>query len=137
MSLDDFLQRRPYNAAADFCDRNMDRGLGKKIAFTDGSRSLTYADLQDACCRFGSALRALGLHEENRVILILHDTVDYPVAFWGAIRAGIIPIPLNTLLTGRAICLYVCRQPRRCGGVPLPRWPARCCRFSIGCRICG
>ncbi len=100
MSLDDFLQRRPYNAAADFCDRSPDRGLGKKIAFTDGSRSLTYADLQDACCRFGSALRALGLHEENRVILILHDTVDYPVAFWGAIRAGIIPIPVNTLLTG-------------------------------------
>src|SRR5262245_54535013 len=97
--LDDFLQRRPYNAAADFCDRNIERGLARKIAFTDGIRSLTYGDLQDACYRFGAALRALGMREENRVLLILHDTVDYPVAFWGAIRAGIIPIPLNTLLT--------------------------------------
>jgi 4-hydroxybenzoate-CoA ligase len=97
--LDDLLQRRPYNAAVDFCDTNIDRGLGHKIAFTDGGRSLTYGRLQEGSFRFASALRALGLREENRVILILHDTVDYPVVFWGAIRAGIIPIPINTLLT--------------------------------------
>jgi 4-hydroxybenzoate-CoA ligase len=97
--LEDLLQRRPYNAATDFVDANIDRGLGQKIAFTDGARSLTYADLQDASCRFACALRASGLREENRVILMFHDTVDYPVAFWGAIRAGIIPIPVNTLLT--------------------------------------
>jgi 4-hydroxybenzoate-CoA ligase len=97
--LDDLLQRRPYNAAADFCDTNIDRGLGQKVAFTDGGRSLTYGGLQEASCRFASALRALGLREENRIILILHDTVDYPVVFWGTVRAGIIPIPVNTLLT--------------------------------------
>jgi 4-hydroxybenzoate-CoA ligase len=97
--LEDLLQRRSYNAATDFLDANIDRGLGRKIAFTDGGRCLTYGDLQDASYRFGSALRALGLREENRVILILHDSVDYPVAFWGTIRAGIIPIPVNTLLT--------------------------------------
>jgi 4-hydroxybenzoate-CoA ligase len=97
--LDEFLQRRPYNAAADFVDANVERGLGRKIAFSDGARSLTYGDLRDASCRFASALRALGLREENRIILILHDTVDYPVIFWGAVRAGIIPIPVNTLLT--------------------------------------
>jgi 4-hydroxybenzoate-CoA ligase len=96
--LEDILQRRPYNAAADFVDANIDRGLGQKIAFTDGGRSLTYADLQDGSYRFASALSASGLREETRVILIFHDTVDYPVAFWGAIRAGIIPIPVNTLL---------------------------------------
>jgi benzoate-CoA ligase family protein len=44
-------------------------------------------------------LKALGLREENRVVLLFHDTVDHPVAFWGTIRAGIIPIPINTLLT--------------------------------------
>jgi 4-hydroxybenzoate-CoA ligase len=97
--LDDFLQRRPYNAAADFCDTNIDRGVGHKAAFADGGRSLTYNDLQNGSCRFASALRTLGLREENRVVLILHDTVDFPVVFWGTIRAGIIPIPVNTLLT--------------------------------------
>jgi 4-hydroxybenzoate-CoA ligase len=97
--LEDILRRRPYNAASDFVDANVDRGLGQKIAFTDGVRSLTYGDLQDGSYRFASALRAFGLREENRVILIFHDTVDYPIAFWGTIRAGIIPIPINTLLT--------------------------------------
>jgi 4-hydroxybenzoate-CoA ligase len=97
--LDEFLQRRPYNAASDFVDANVARGLGDKTAFTDTTRSLTYAQLQERSCRFASALHALGLHPESRVILVLHDTVDHPVAFWGSIRAGIIPIPINTLLT--------------------------------------
>src|SRR6266478_6656597 len=97
--LEDLLQRRPYNAATDFVDANIARGLGDKVAFTDTERSLTYAQLQANSCRFAAALKALGLREENRVVLAFHDTVDYPVAFWGAIRAGIVPIPVNTLLT--------------------------------------
>ena len=97
--LEDLLQRRPYNAATDFVDANVARGLGDKVAFTDSERSLTYAQLQANSCRFAAALKALGLREESRVVLAFHDTVDYPVAFWGAIRAGIIPIPVNTLLT--------------------------------------
>src|SRR6266702_584106 len=97
--LEDLLPRRPYNAATDFVDANVARGLGDKVAFTDSERSLTYAQLQANSCRFAAALKALGLREEHRVVLAFHDTVDYPVAFWGAIRAGIIPVPVNTLLT--------------------------------------
>jgi 4-hydroxybenzoate-CoA ligase len=97
--LEDVLQRRPYNAANEFIDANVARGLGDKIAFTDSERSLTYRVLQERSWRFAAALADLGLRPENRIILLFHDTVDYPVAFWGAIRAGIVPIPLNTLLT--------------------------------------
>jgi 4-hydroxybenzoate-CoA ligase len=97
--LEDLLQRQPYNAAADFIDANVARGLGAKIAFTDGARTLSYRALQERSCRFANALKAMDVREENRVILLCHDTVDLPVAFWGAIRAGIVPIPLNTLLT--------------------------------------
>jgi 4-hydroxybenzoate-CoA ligase len=97
--LEDVLQRRPYNAVSDFVDANVARGLGGKVAFTDSERSLTYGALQERSCRFATALKALGLREENRVVLLFHDTVDYPVAFWGAIRAGVVPIPVNTLLT--------------------------------------
>jgi 4-hydroxybenzoate-CoA ligase len=97
--IDHLLQRRPYNAAADFIDGNIDGGRARKIAFTDGARSLSYGDLQQASFRFAAALKAAGVHEENRVILICHDTVDFPVMFWGAVRAGIVPIPVNTLLT--------------------------------------
>ena len=97
--LEDVLQRRPYNAATDFVDGNVARGLGDKIAFTDSERSLTYARAASALLPFCGGVEGLGLREENRVILAFHDTVDHPVAFWGAIRAGIIPIPVNTLLT--------------------------------------
>ncbi len=97
--LDDLLQRRPYNAAADFVDRNVARGLGDKAAFIDAERTLTYGELQARTFQFAAALRALGLRQEDRLLLLLPDTVDYPVAFWGAVRAGIIAIPLNTLLS--------------------------------------
>jgi len=92
-------RRRLDNAVSDFVDANIARGLAGKVAFTDPARSLTYGDLQTATCRFGRGLYGLGLRPERRVVLLLLDTVDFPIAFWGAIRAGIVPIPVNTLLT--------------------------------------
>jgi 4-hydroxybenzoate-CoA ligase len=97
--IDDLLQRRPYNAAVDLIDQNVARGLGDKIAFADGTRTLTYAQLQSGTMRFAAALRGLGLRPEERIALILPDTVDFPIAFWGAVRAGVVVIPLNPLLT--------------------------------------
>lgn len=96
--LDNFTERRPYNAVSDFVDANVARGLGAKIAFIDPDRSLTYGELQTRSVRFANALRQLGLRHEERVALLLHDTVDYPVAFWGTIRSGSIALPLNTFL---------------------------------------
>ncbi len=93
-----FEERRSYNAVSDFVDANAARGLSDKIAFIDPERSLTYGELQARSVRLANALRALGLRREERVALLLHDTVDYPVAFWGAIRAGNVAIPLNTFL---------------------------------------
>jgi 4-hydroxybenzoate-CoA ligase len=91
--------RRPYNAAADFVDANVARGNGKKVAFKEKDRALTYGELQAASCRFGRGLEKLGLRHESRIVLLHLDTIEFPIAFWGAIRAGVIPIPLNTLLT--------------------------------------
>ncbi|MEX0591327.1 MAG: benzoate-CoA ligase family protein [Xanthobacteraceae bacterium] len=91
--------RRPYNAASEFIDANVARGLGDKAAFTDGERTLTYGELQAHTCQFARALSALGVHPEQRIAMLLYDTVDFPVVFWGAIRAGVIVLPLNTLLT--------------------------------------
>ena len=94
----DFSERRPYNAVSDFVDANVARGLGKKIAFIDPDRSLTYDGLQARSNRFANALHELGVEHEQRVALLLNDTVDYPVAFWGTIRAGSVAVPLNTYL---------------------------------------
>jgi 4-hydroxybenzoate-CoA ligase len=95
----DFLKRRPYNAASEMVDANVERGLADKVAFIDPDRSITYGELQSRSCRLARALRTLGIRAEERVALLLPDTVDYPVAFWGSIRAGIVAVPLNTWLT--------------------------------------
>ncbi len=97
--IEDFTARRPYNAVSDFVDAHINLGRAGKIAFVDPDRSLTYGELQARSMRFANALRALGVHHEDRVALLLHDTVDYPVAFWGTIRAGSIALPLNTFIT--------------------------------------
>jgi 4-hydroxybenzoate-CoA ligase len=88
-----------YNAAVAFIDRRVIEGRGNKAAFVDPARQISYAELSSAVARVGPVLMRLGLERENRVVLILHDTVDFPILFWGAIRAGIVPVLINTLLT--------------------------------------
>jgi benzoate-CoA ligase family protein len=88
-----------YNFAADLINRNLDAGRAGKLAFIDDRRSLTYGELGERVDRFGNALRALGVRPEERIFMCLLDTVDWPVAFLGAIKAGVVPIPVNTLLT--------------------------------------
>jgi len=96
---EDFTARRPYNAAADFVDANVAHGLGSKPAFIDPLRALSYGEFQRQTCRFASGLLAMGLRSEDRIALLMSDSVDFPVAFFGAIRAGVVVIPLNTWLT--------------------------------------
>src|SRR6188508_1684136 len=97
--VDRITERRPYNAVSDFVDSHVAAGRGNKAAFVDPERLLTYGELQARSIRFANALRDLGIGPEQRVALLLNDTVDYPVAFWGAIRAGCVAIPLNVYLT--------------------------------------
>src|SRR5450756_1978532 len=90
---------RDYNAAVDFVDRNVAEGRGEKTAFIDPSRNLTYGELRDNAARIGPMLARMGIEPENRIALVLLDTVDFPILFWGAIRAGIVPVLLNTRIT--------------------------------------
>jgi len=90
---------RDYNAAVDFVDRNVAEGRGDKTACIDPARNITYGELRNAAARIGPLLARLGIEPENRIALVLLDTVDFPILFWGAIRAGIIPVLLNTRLT--------------------------------------
>jgi len=88
-----------YNAVTWLLDRNVTEGRGDKLAFTDTVSELTYSGLQQQSCRVANLLRRLGVHREERVAMIMLDTVDFPAVFLGAVRAGILPVPLNTLLT--------------------------------------
>ena len=91
---------RDYNAAVDFVDRNVAEGRGHKTAFSDPARNITYGELRDSVARIGSMLARMGIEPEDRIALVLLDTVDFPVLFWGAIRSGVVPVLLNTRLTG-------------------------------------
>ena len=88
-----------YNAVTWLLDRNVDEGRGDKLAFTDTVSEMTYGQLQKQSRRLANLLRRLGVHREQRVAMIMLDTTDFPVVFLGAMRAGVVPIPLNTLLT--------------------------------------
>jgi benzoate-CoA ligase family protein len=90
---------RDYNFAADILRRNLDAGRAGKIAYIDQRQGWTYGELAERIERFGHALRALGIRREERILICLLDTIDWPTAFLGAIKAGGVPVPVNTLLT--------------------------------------
>lgn len=90
---------RQYNAAAEFVDRHLHEGRGGRIAVIDDGGRYTYADVAQRVNRAGNALLGLGVGMESRVALCLLDNVDFPAVFWGAMKIGAVPIPLNTLLT--------------------------------------
>jgi benzoate-CoA ligase family protein len=90
---------RDYNFAADILKRNLDAGRGAKTAFIDDRGSYSYAELAQRVERFGHGLRKLGARREERVLICLTDTIDWPTAFLGAIKAGLVAVPINTLLT--------------------------------------
>lgn len=108
---------RNYNFAADVLSANLRAGRGDKLAYDDGRRTLTYGELAERVARFSAGLRSLGLRREERVLIAMLDTIDWPVAFLACLRSGIIAVPVNTLLTeddyrfmledSRAKCLIV------------------------------
>ncbi|HYH20544.1 MAG TPA: AMP-binding protein, partial [Azospirillum sp.] len=92
-------QTHAFNAAAHFIQRHVAEGRAGKPAVIDDAGFYSYGELAGRVGRFANLLRAQGVAMEERVALCLLDTIDFPTAFWGAIQAGVVPIPLNTLLT--------------------------------------
>jgi 4-hydroxybenzoate-CoA ligase len=91
------------NAVEWFVNRHLQNGDAERLAFRDPWRSLTYDALAAATARFAGALLNAGIRREQRVVLLLLDTVDFPTAFWGTMRAGAVPVPINTLLTADTV----------------------------------
>ena len=97
MSTDVQAPGEHFNFAQHLIERNAQRP--DKVAFIDDAGRLTYADIADRVRRTAAALLAAGIKREERVLLLMHDCTDWPVAFLGAIYAGIVPVAVNTLLT--------------------------------------
>src|SRR5687768_11284546 len=90
-----------FNAATYFVDRNVAEGRGGKVAIECGDQRVTYAEVAENVNRFANALRRLGVEPEQRVALLLLDSPAFAYSFFGAIKAGAVPVPLNTLWRGR------------------------------------
>ena len=95
-----------YNASRILFD-NLARGRGDKLALTGPAGSLTYKELCEQACRWGNGFASLGLKRGDRIILFLDDTPAYPAAFFGAVRAGFVPLLINTLTPPDLLNFYL------------------------------
>lgn len=90
------------NAATWFVDRHIAEARAEKAAFVEADgkqRTLTYGQLHEEAGRFAGALGRHGVRREERIAMIVRDQIEWPVVFWGAMKMGAIPVPLNTLLS--------------------------------------
>jgi 4-hydroxybenzoate-CoA ligase len=117
------MDRANGNAAIYFVDRHALGAAKSKAAFIEagaGGRTLTYGDLGSQSDRMGALYERHGLRAEDRAAMLVLDQIEFPVIFWGSLKAGVIPIPLNTLLSAdiynailmdsRARALFVSRE---------------------------
>src|SRR6478672_12367685 len=101
-----------FNAADYFVDRHLREQRGDRVAIECGDEHVTYKELADRVARFSAALvHRFGVRREERVLLWLLDGPPFFYAFWGAIRAGAVAVPVNTMWTGKdlAYVLNDCR----------------------------
>ena len=95
-----------YNASRILFD-NMAANRGDKLAVTGPSGQRTYAELCADASRWGQGLRNLGLQRGDRILMFLDDTPSYPAAFFGAVRAGLVPLLINTLTPPDLLQFYL------------------------------
>src|SRR5438105_9443778 len=87
-----------FNASTYFIDRHLQEGRGDKIAIEDEGSRVTYRQLWERVNRVGNGLRKLRVRVEERVLLLLLDGPEFAISFFGAIKIGAVPVPVNTLL---------------------------------------
>jgi benzoate-CoA ligase family protein len=106
-------QRLPaqFNVATYFVDRHLEEGRAGAPAFFCEDRTLTYGEVADLANRGGNVFRNLGVEMEGRVLMICLDAPEFLTAFWGAVKLGAVPIPVNTLMRG-ADYLYFLNDSR-------------------------
>src|SRR3989454_3892007 len=87
-----------FNAAAFFVDRHMVEGRAGRRALYHEDRVVTYGEIFESVNRVGNALLDLGVQMEDRVLLILLDGPEFVASFFGAMKLGAVPVPVNTLM---------------------------------------
>src|SRR5437868_7256462 len=87
-----------FNVAGAFIDRHVPEGRGAKIAIRCRAGEVSYAELAAGVDRTGNALLGLGVAPGERMVMVVKDCPEFFHLFWGAIKAGIVPVPVNAIL---------------------------------------
>src|ERR1700733_4585490 len=101
-----FAMPERYNASRILFD-NLVRGQGDRLALTGPAGTLSYAELCAKASRWGHGLLSLGLNRGDRVLMLLDDTPADPAAFFGAVRAGLVPLLINTMTPSDLLQFYL------------------------------
>ncbi len=93
-----FQFARRFNVAVPFIDRHLAEGRATRVAIRSTGEDISFASLAERVAKCGNALLHLGLAPRSRLLMVVKDCPEFFYVFWGAIKAGIIPVPLNTML---------------------------------------
>ncbi len=88
-----------YNVTTKLIDEQVEKGLGDKVAVYYKDKTYTYREMQSLINKVGNALHILGVHLEERVMLVMYDSPEAMASFFGTIKIGAIPIPINYMYT--------------------------------------
>ncbi len=87
-----------FNMAVPMIDRHLEEGRADKVFIRTMEEEVTYGELAENVNRCGNALLGLGIAKGERVLMVIKDCPAFFYVYWGAIKAGIVPVALNTLL---------------------------------------
>ena len=105
-----------FNVAVPFIDRHLQEGRKDKVIIREtGGEAVTYGQLAERVNQSGNTLKILGLKSGDRLLMMVKDSAEFFYLFWGAIKAGIIPIPLNTMLRAKDYSFMI--EDSRCAAV--------------------
>jgi benzoate-CoA ligase family protein len=96
-----------FNAAVEFVDRHLEEGRADRVALHHEGRRFTYGQVAAMVNRVGNALRHLGVEMENRVLLLLYDSPEFTASFFGAMKIGAVPVPVNTMMRAQDYAYFL------------------------------
>jgi benzoate-CoA ligase len=87
-----------FNLATYYLDDRIEEGFGDKIAVYCRNKQHTYRDVQQMSNQIGNALLRLGIEMEDRVLIVLPDSVEFVAAWFGIAKIGAVITMVNTIL---------------------------------------
>ena len=96
-----FTFAESFNVAVHMIDRHLDEGRAERLAYITEHEQVTYGQLAERVNRCGNALLAAGIPPRERMLMIVKDCPQFVYLYYGAIKAGIVPVPINTLLRAK------------------------------------